>query len=63
MSDQLPREIRCVLVPIGDLRMLLPNATIAVPRTGCWAVSPGAVGTYRWCRSRDWPETPKAMAS
>ena len=29
MSDQLPREIRCVLVPVGDLRMLLPNATIA----------------------------------
>ncbi len=29
MSDPLPREIRCVLVPIGDLRMLLPNATIA----------------------------------
>ncbi|MEO7052881.1 MAG: chemotaxis protein CheW [Rhodanobacter sp.] len=29
MSDTLPREIRCVLVPVGDLRMLLPNATIA----------------------------------
>ncbi|MEO6799876.1 MAG: chemotaxis protein CheW [Rhodanobacter sp.] len=29
MSDPLPREIRCVLVPIGDLRLLLPNATIA----------------------------------
>jgi chemosensory pili system protein ChpC len=29
MSDSLPREIRCVLVPVGDLRMLLPNATIA----------------------------------
>lgn len=29
MSDSMPREIRCVLVPIGDLRMLLPNATIA----------------------------------
>ena len=29
MSESLPREIRCVLVPIGDLRMLLPNATIA----------------------------------
>lgn len=29
MSDQLPREIRCVLVPVGTLRMLLPNATIA----------------------------------
>ena len=29
MSDQLPREIRCVLVPVGDLRLLLPNATIA----------------------------------
>ncbi len=29
MSDPLPREIRCVLVPVGDLRMLLPNAMIA----------------------------------
>ena len=29
MSDVLPREIRCVLVPVGNLRMLLPNATIA----------------------------------
>lgn len=29
MSDPLPREIRCVLVPIGNLRLLLPNANIA----------------------------------
>jgi chemosensory pili system protein ChpC len=30
MSDHpLPREIRCVLVPVGHLRLLLPNATIA----------------------------------
>ena len=30
MSEQpLPREIRCVLVPAGDLRLLLPNATVA----------------------------------
>jgi chemosensory pili system protein ChpC len=29
MSDPLPREIRCVLVPVGDLRLLLPNATVA----------------------------------
>lgn len=29
MSDPLPREIRCVLVPVGDIRLLLPNATIA----------------------------------
>jgi chemosensory pili system protein ChpC len=29
MSDPLPREIRCVLVPVGEARMLLPNATIA----------------------------------
>jgi chemosensory pili system protein ChpC len=29
MSEQLPREIRCVLVPVGNLRMLLPNATVA----------------------------------
>jgi chemosensory pili system protein ChpC len=28
-EQQLPREIRCVLVPVGNLRMLLPNATIA----------------------------------
>ena len=24
-----PREIRCVLVPVGQLRLLLPNATVA----------------------------------
>lgn len=29
MSDPLPREIRCVLVPVGQLRLLLPNATVA----------------------------------
>ena len=29
MSDELPREIRCVLVPAGNLRLLLPNATVA----------------------------------
>ncbi|GAB2788778.1 MULTISPECIES: chemotaxis protein CheW [Dyella] len=30
MSDlPLPREIRCVLVPVGNLRLLLPNATVA----------------------------------
>jgi chemosensory pili system protein ChpC len=30
MSEQpLPREIRCVLVPVGQLRLLLPNATVA----------------------------------
>jgi chemosensory pili system protein ChpC len=29
MSDPLPREIRCLLVPVGNLRLLLPNATIA----------------------------------
>lgn len=30
MSEQpLPREIRCVLVPVGTLRLLLPNATVA----------------------------------
>lgn len=30
MSDNvLPREIRCVLVPAGSLRLLLPNATVA----------------------------------
>jgi chemosensory pili system protein ChpC len=28
-SEVLPREIRCVLVPAGELRLLLPNATIA----------------------------------
>jgi chemosensory pili system protein ChpC len=30
MSEQpLPREIRCVLIPVGHLRLLLPNATVA----------------------------------
>jgi chemosensory pili system protein ChpC len=29
MSDLLPREIRCVLIPSGGARLLLPNATIA----------------------------------
>lgn len=30
MSEhELPREIRCVLVPVGPLRLLLPNATVA----------------------------------
>ncbi len=30
MSEQpLPREIRCVLIPVGNLRLLLPNATVA----------------------------------
>lgn len=29
MSDALPREIRCVLVPVGNARLLLPNSTIA----------------------------------
>ena len=29
MNDALPREIRCVLVPVGNLRLLLPNATVA----------------------------------
>jgi chemosensory pili system protein ChpC len=28
-EQQLPREIRCVLVPVGNLRLLLPNATVA----------------------------------
>ena len=31
MSDEqlLPREIRCVLVPVSNLRLLLPNANVA----------------------------------
>ena len=29
MSDPLPREIRCVLIPSGGTRLLLPNATVA----------------------------------
>jgi len=29
MSDPLPREIRCILVPVGSMRLLLPNATVA----------------------------------
>lgn len=28
MSDSLPREIRCVLIPAGSLRLLLPNSVI-----------------------------------
>jgi chemosensory pili system protein ChpC len=28
-EQQLPREIRCVLVPVGSLRLLLPNASVA----------------------------------
>lgn len=28
-EQQLPREIRCVLVPVSNLRLLLPNATVA----------------------------------
>ena len=30
MSDPLPREIRCILVPVGNMRLLLPNATVAM---------------------------------
>jgi chemosensory pili system protein ChpC len=29
MSEPLPREIRCVLIPSGGLRLLLPNAAVA----------------------------------
>ncbi len=29
MSDPLPREIRCVLIPSGGARLLLPNAAVA----------------------------------
>ena len=29
MSDSLPREVRCVLIPAGTLRLLLPNSLIA----------------------------------
>ncbi len=58
----LPREIRCVLVPVGNLRLLLPNATVAevitlpapsrskVRRPGCWVALPGVAGACRCCR-------------
>jgi chemosensory pili system protein ChpC len=29
MNEPLPREIRCVLISAGGLRLLLPNATVA----------------------------------
>ncbi|GAA0905616.1 chemotaxis protein CheW [Rothia nasimurium] len=29
MSEPLPREIRCVLIPSGGIRLLLPNAAVA----------------------------------
>ena len=29
MSETLPREIHAVLLPVGGIRMLLPNATVA----------------------------------
>jgi chemosensory pili system protein ChpC len=29
MSEPLPREIRCVLIPSGGVRLLLPNASVA----------------------------------
>jgi len=29
MSEPLPREIRCVLIPSGGVRLLLPNAAVA----------------------------------
>ncbi|MBB3227333.1 chemosensory pili system protein ChpC [Luteibacter sp. Sphag1AF] len=29
MSEPLPREIRCLLIPSGGVRLLLPNASVA----------------------------------
>jgi chemosensory pili system protein ChpC len=29
MNEALPREVRCVLIPAGSLRLLLPNSLIA----------------------------------
>jgi len=56
MSDMLPREIRCVLVPVGSLRLLLPNATIAevitqsapelVPNSPAWLL--GRIAWRGW---------------
>lgn len=56
MSDPLPREIRCVLVPVGSLRLLLPNANIAevipqsapepVPHAPAWV--PGCIAWRGW---------------
>jgi chemosensory pili system protein ChpC len=53
MSDALPREIRCVLVPVGNLRLLLPNSTIAevITQTGAEPVSgapPWLLGRIAW---------------
>lgn len=28
-GEELPREIRCVLIPVNNLRLLLPNASVA----------------------------------
>ncbi|MEO8809191.1 MAG: chemotaxis protein CheW [Rhodanobacter sp.] len=50
MSDPLPREIRCVLVPVGDLRLLLPNATIAEVITQ--STPEPVAGAPRWLLGR-----------
>ncbi len=53
MSDPLPREIRCVLVPVGNLRMLLPNATIAEVVT--YSAPEPLAGAPDWMLGRiDW---------
>lgn len=51
MSEQpLPREIRCVLVPVGNLRMLLPNATVAEVIT--YATPEPIAGAPEWLLGR-----------
>ena len=53
MSDPLPREIRCVLVPVGNVRLLLPNSTIAeviahTPAEAVVAAPPWLLGRIAW---------------
>ena len=53
MSDPLPREIRCILVPVGHMRLLLPNATVAevitLPEAGSVAGAPAwLIGRIAW---------------
>ncbi|RUL73947.1 chemotaxis protein CheW [Dyella choica] len=51
MSEQpLPREIRCVLVPVGNLRLLLPNATVAEVIT--FAAPEPVAGAPEWLLGR-----------
>lgn len=55
MSEEtlLPRELRCVLMPVGHLRLLLPNATVAevitLPTTDSVPGAPAwLLGCFAW---------------